>query len=96
MKEIAKKMHGAQAQLMQRTSILMLMGNKGFVGTDMYPTIGVFKFRFGDIVNIRFDEEHPFSQDEVDLAICALDSAIEETFKAAQHTIEVVKAWRGE
>jgi hypothetical protein len=97
MTDFEKQAHMAQSQLMQRASILMLMGYKGMVETYTYPSIGCLKFNFGNLVEMKFDNEaHPFSQDEVDMAICTLDAAIEERFKEAQHAIEVVKAWRGE
>ena len=96
MKDFEKQAHMAQSQLMQRASLLMIMGHSGMVETYVYPSIGTLVFRFDEIVNIHFRSENPYSQDEIDLAICTLDAAIEDKFKAAQHTIEVVKAWRGE
>ena len=96
MKDFEKQAHMAQSQLMQRASLLMVMGHEGSVETYVYESIRTLVFRFDDLVKIYFNNENPFSQDEVDLAICTLDAAIEDKFKAAQHTIEVVKAWRGE
>ena len=96
MKDFAKKAYNAQSQLMQRASLLMIMGLEDSVETYIRESIKVFAFRLGDLVKVYFNTENPFSQDEVDCAICTLDAAIEDKFKAAQHTIEVVKAWRGE
>lgn len=89
-------MHNAQAQLMQRASILMLMGDNGMVETDIFPSIGIFSFEFDSLVKMRFDDDRPYDQNEVDAAIAKMDERIEEMYRVAQHTIEVVKAWRGE
>lgn len=96
MKGIENQMHNAQAQLMQRASILMLMGDNGLVETHTFPSIGIFSFEFDSLVKMRFDKDHPYDQNEVDAAIAKMDERIEEMYRAAQHTIEVVKAWRGE
>ena len=96
MEKLKKQMRNSQAQLMQRASLLMLMGNEAKVYTDFFAfdTAQRFYFWFGDI-QLTFDDETPYSQEQVDAAIDKMDCKIEEAYKQAQHTIEVVKAWRG-
>ena len=94
-KTLEKQMQGAQAQLMQRASLLMIMGKGGKVDTDLWASIGSFSFVYGDIT-LKFNEANPFDQDLVDAAIVRMDGMIEAAYKEAQFNIQVVKAWRGE
>jgi hypothetical protein len=44
---------------------------------------------------LSFDDEHPYSESEVEETIKALDAKIEDQAKRANKTLEVIKAWRG-
>lgn len=97
MKEKEKMLQMMQAQLMQRASLLILMGVDARVKTDIYIFMDgsvSFRFWFGDI-DLCFDKDTPFDQDIVDEAIVRLDGMIEEEYRKAEKTIEIVKAWRG-
>lgn len=87
----------AQAQLMQRASLLILMGVNAKVKTDSYIFMDgsvSFRFLFGDI-DLCFDKDTPYDADLMDAAIVRLDGMIEEEYKKAENTIQIVKAWRG-
>lgn len=84
---------------MQRASLLMLMGSESKVYTDFYAfdtESQAFWFWYEDIQFSFNGKENPYSQEQVDAAIARMDEKIEDAYKQAQHTIEVVKAWRGE
>lgn len=87
----------AQAQLMQRASLLILMGYEAKVYADYFYIGGKvhsFYFWFKDI-ELTFGKETPYDADLVDAAIVRLDGMIEEAYKKAENTIQIVKAWRG-
>ena len=87
----------AQAQLMQRASLLILMGQESKVYADYFYIGGKvhsFHFWFGDI-ELTFNKEKEYDSDLVDAAIVRLDGMIEEEYKKAENTIQIVKAWRG-
>lgn len=102
MEKLKKQMRNAQAQLMQRASLLMLMGSESKVYTDFYAfdeDTQSFLFWYEDI-QLTFGNKSgspysPYSQEQVDAAIARMDEKIEEAYKQAQHTIDVIKAWRG-
>ena len=89
-----KKFVTAQASLLARASVLQLCGVAENVFTNCHPTIGVLTFSFGE-VDLRFDDENPYNEQAVDEVIKQLDEMIEQEAKKAEHTIEVIKAWRG-
>ncbi len=86
----------AQAQLMQRASLLILMGYEAKVYTDVFFGLDYvhFTFWFKDI-ELTFNKEKEYDSDLVDAAIVRLDGMIEEEYKKAENTIQIVKAWRG-
>lgn len=87
----------AQAQLMQRASLLILMGYDAQVKTDIYIFMDgsvSFRFWFGGI-DLCFDKDTPYDADLVDAAIVRLDGMIEEENRKAENIIQIVKAWRG-
>lgn len=86
----------AQAQLMQRASLLILMGYEAKVYTDAFVGLDYvhFTFWFKDIT-LTFNKENKYDSDLVDAAIVRLDGMIEEEYKKAENTIQIVKAWRG-
>jgi hypothetical protein len=89
-----KKMIQAQAQLMQRASILMVAGYDSKVYASCHPYCNLFTFAFADI-DLCFDDENPFNDADIDKAIAKLDAMIEELLHKAEFTIDVIKAWRG-
>lgn len=84
----------AQAQLMQRASILMVAGYDSKVYASCHPYCNLFTFAFADI-DLCFDDENPFNDADIDKAIAKLDAMIEELLHKAEFTIDVIKAWRG-
>jgi hypothetical protein len=89
-----KKIIQAQAQLMQRASILMVAGYDSKVYASCHPYCNLFTFAFADI-DLCFDDENPFNDADIDKAIAKLDAMIEEMQHKAEFTIDVIKAWRG-
>jgi hypothetical protein len=89
-----KKMIQAQAQLMQRASILMVAGYDSKVYASCHPYCNLFTFAFADI-DLCFDDENPFNDADIDKAIAKLDAMIENLLHKAEFTIDVIKAWRG-
>jgi hypothetical protein len=89
-----RKMQMAQANLLARASVLQLCGVKESVYTNCHPYNGMMSFHFGNI-ELSFDDEHPYSESEVEETIKALDAKIEDQAKRANKTLEVIKAWRG-
>lgn len=85
----------AQAQLLQRASILMVAGVNEKVTASCHPFIKMFNFKFAD-VDLCFDDEHLFNDAEVGAAIDKLDKMIEDHYKAAEFAVSVIKTWRGE
>ena len=85
----------AQAQLLQRASILMVAGFNEKVTASCHPFINMFNFVFGG-VELFFDDEHLFNDAEVSAAIDKLDAMIEKHYKAAEFAVSVIKTWRGE
>lgn len=92
---LENKMFKAQAQLIHRASILMLAGYGGRVTASCHPSIDLFHFAYGD-VQVYFDDEHAFNDDEINAAIAQLDAKIEQHYKAGALAVSVIKAWRGE
>jgi hypothetical protein len=90
-----KKMINAQASLMARAAVLMMATQDAKVFTSCHPSIGVFNFTFGDLVELSFDDETPFDEQQVSDAIKAMDDAIELAYERAQNTIQFINAWRG-
>lgn len=90
-----KKMIQAQAQLLQRASILMVAGVNEKVTATCHPYINLFNFGFAD-VDLFFDDEHPFNDADVNAAIAKLDAMIDKHYKAAEFAVSVIKTWRGE
>lgn len=85
----------SQAKLMHKAALLMLTRQDGVsVCTRMYPNIGRFVFEYGTIV-LDFDEEHPFSQEQVDATCLALDDMLTEERKHAEKIITTINHWRG-
>ena len=84
----------AQAQLMQRASILMVAGYDSKVYASCHPYCNLFSFSFADI-ELCFDDENPFNDADIDKALAKLDEMIEDQYRRAEYTIEVIKAWRG-
>ena len=90
-----KIMIEAQAKLMHKAALLMLTRRDGIsVNTRIYPNIGRFLFEYGTIV-LDFDEEHPFSQEQVDAVCLALDDMLTEERKHAEKIINTINHWRG-
>ena len=90
-----KKMKEAQAMLMHRAAMLMMVRQDGeMVSTDCYPSINSFTFEYGSI-NLHFNSSNPFSQEQVDACIFALDDMIEEERKHAEKVIVTINQWRG-
>lgn len=85
----------AQAQLLQRASILMVAGVNEKVTATCHPYINLFNFGFAD-VDLFFDDEHPFNDADVNAAIAKLDAMIDKHYKAAEFAVSVIKTWRGE
>ena len=85
----------AQAQLLQRASILMVAGYNEKVTSSCHPCIKMFNFVFGD-VQVYFDDEHAYNDDEINAAIAQLDAMIDKHYKAAEFAVSVIKTWRGE
>jgi hypothetical protein len=83
----------AQAQLLQRASILMAAGVQEYVFAHATSETE-FGFVFGDI-SLAFHEHIPYDQVKVDAAINALDEMIEERYRKAEHAITLINAWRG-
>lgn len=90
-----KKMIQAQAQLLQRASILMVAGVNEKVTATCHPFINLFNFGFAD-VDLFFDDEHPYNDEDVNAAINKLDKMIDQHYKAAQFAVSVIKTWKGE
>jgi hypothetical protein len=90
-----EKMIKAQASLMARASVLMMASQETQVYTSCHPCIGAFRFHFGDLVSLDFDEETPYDEQLVSEAIKAMDDAIELAYERAQNTIQFINAWRG-
>ena len=90
-----KKMINAQASLMARAAVLMMASQDAKVWTSCHPSIGIFNFTFGDLVNLTFDDENPYNELQVSDAIKAMDDAIEQAYERAQNTIQFINAWRG-
>ena len=84
----------AQAQLMQRASVLMVAGYGTSVYASCHPHCKLFTFTFADL-DVSFNDEHPFDDAEVASAVAKLDAMIEEHYRKAEFAIEVIKAWRG-
>ena len=93
--KMKEKMIKAQASLMARASVLMMTSKDVQVWTSCHPNIGLFRFEFGDLVSLDFDDENPYDEQQVSAAIKALDDAIELAYERAQNTIQFIKAWRG-
>ena len=93
--QMEKKMIKAQASLMARASVLMMADQNAQVWTSCHPNIGSFRFEFGDLVSLDFDDENPYNELQVSDAIKAMDEAIEQAYERAQNTIQFIKAWRG-
>lgn len=90
-----KKMKEAQAMLMHRAAMLMMVRQDGvMVSTDCYPSIDSFSFDYGSI-RLRFSSSNPFSQEQVDTVILALDDMIEEERKHAERVMFAISQWRG-
>jgi hypothetical protein len=90
-----KKMLEAQAQLMHKAALLMLVRQDGeMVSTDCYPSIESFSFNYGTI-KIRFDRANPFSQEQVDAVLLALDDMLTEERKHAEKVVYTINQWRG-
>ena len=90
-----EKMIKAQASLMARAAVLMMASQETQVWTSCHPNIGSFRFEFGDLVSLDFDDENPYDEQQVSDAIKAMDDAIELAYERAQNTIQFIKAWRG-
>lgn len=88
-------MINAQASLMARAAVLMMASQDAQVRTSCFPSIGTFRFAFGDLVQLDFDDENPYDEQQVSDAIKAMDDAIEQAYERAQNTIQFIKAWRG-
>lgn len=88
-------MINAQASLMARASVLMMASQDARVWTFCYPNIGSFRFEFGDLVSLDFDEDNPYNELQVSDAIKAMDEAIEQAYERAQNTIQFINSWRG-
>lgn len=88
-------MINAQASLMARAAVLMMATQDAKVFTSCHPSIGVFNFTFGDLVELSFNDETPFDEQQVSDAIKAMDDAIELAYERAQNTIQFINAWRG-
>ena len=65
------------------------------VRTACYPSIGTFRFEFGELVSLDFDSENPYDEQKITGAIKAMDDAIELAYERAQNTIQFINAWRG-
>lgn len=88
-------MKEAQAMLMHRAAMLMMVRQDGvMVSTDCYPSIDSFSFDYGSI-RLRFSSSNPFSQEQVDTVILALDDMIEEERKHAERVMFAISQWRG-
>lgn len=85
----------AQASLMARAAVLMMASQDARVWTSCHPNIGSFRFEFGDLVRLDFDEENPYNELQVSDAIKAMDDAIDEAYEKAQNTIQFINSWRG-
>lgn len=85
----------AQAQLLQRASILMVAGVNEKVTANYHSYINRFNFEFAD-VDLSFDDEHPYNDEDVNAAINKLDKMIDQHYKAAQFAVSVIKTWKGE
>lgn len=92
--KMEKKMINAQAQLLQRASILMVAGTQEDVYTSCHPHCNIFSFIFAGI-ELCFDDEHPFNDDEVEKAITKLDTMIDDLHRRSEFAVSVIKAWRG-
>lgn len=88
-------MINAQASLMARAAVLMMATQDAKVFTSCHPSIGVFNFTFGDLVELSFNDETPYDEQQVSDAIKAMDDAIELAYERAQNTIQFINAWRG-
>ena len=90
-----KKMIEAQAKLMHKAALLMLTRMDGVsVRCWTYPNIGSFFFEYGTIL-MEFDEDKPFSQEQVDAVCLALDDMLDEERKHAEQVIYTINHWRG-
>lgn len=90
-----KKIIESQAKLMHKAALLMLTRMDGvMVKCWAYPTIGSFFFEYGSIV-LEYDEEHAFSQEQVDAVALALDDMLDEERKHAEKVIYTINHWRG-
>lgn len=85
----------SQAKLMHKAALLMLTRQDGVsVNSRIYPNIGRFIFEYGTIV-LDFDEENPYSQEQVDAVCLALDDMLEEERKHAEKVLYTINHWRG-
>lgn len=85
----------SQALLMHKAALLMLVRrDEVSVNTRIYPNIGRFLFEYGTIV-LDFDEEHPYSQEQVDAVALALDDMLDEERKHAEKVFLTINKWRG-
>jgi hypothetical protein len=90
-----KKMIQSQALLMHKAALLMIVKQDGvMVNTRIYPNIGRFLFEYGTIV-LDFDEEHPYSQEQVDAVALALDDMLDEERKRCEKILYTINHWRG-
>ena len=87
-------MINAQAQLLQRASILMVAGTQEDVYTACHPYCKFFSFSFAG-VTLCFDDDHPFNDDEVETTITKLDTMIDDLHRRSEFAVSVIKAWRG-
>lgn len=84
----------AQAQLLQRASILMVAGVEKKVYASCNAYCNLFTFVFGD-VEVYFDDDALYDEAEVNKAIAKLDAMIDELQRKSEFAIQVIKAWRG-
>lgn len=87
-------MISAQAQLLQRASVLMAAGVDEQVFTTCNPTLNLFGFAFGEVV-LEFDDDVPFNDKDVDKAIETLDAMIEDVHRKATFALTLINTWRG-
>lgn len=85
----------AQASLMARAAVLMMATQDAKVRTSCYPSIGSFRFEFGELVSLDFDSENPYDEQKITDAISAMDEAIEQAYERAENTIQLINSWRG-
>jgi hypothetical protein len=90
-----KKMLEAQAKLMHKAALLMLVRNDGeMVTTSCYPSIESFSFEYGTI-KLDFSGANPFSQEQVDAVLLAMDDMLEDERKRAEKVVYTINHWRG-